>query len=95
MNSTESGTIPQYINIKSSEQISHFGRKIAVTPEKSVRIVDLLSRVRKSTGSSQNLDTLLRDLSKMKKYAGRRSSFYHLQIVFIVGMLSRHPEMKV
>ena len=31
----------------------------------------------------------------MKKYPSRRSSFYHLQMVFIVGMLARHPEIKV
>ena len=49
----------------------------------------------KTTDSHQNPDTLLRDLCEMKKYRGRRSKSYHLQIVFVVGMLARHPEMKV
>ena len=55
MDSSELSTIVKYINIKSSEQISDFGRKMMVKSEKSVRIVNLFSHSAKTSGSGEYL----------------------------------------
>lgn len=51
--------------------------------------------VYETTDSRENLGTLSRDLWEMKKYRGRRSKMYQLQMVFVVGMLDRHQKMKL